>query len=92
MREGTVEDPQLQTASADISATAELDLRDQACPINFVKTKLRLEEMAAGEILEVILDEGEPIQSVPRSVKEEGHRIIKVERLNEAFCVRIEKC
>ena len=82
----------MQTASPNVNAAAELDLRDQACPINFVKTKLRLEEMAAGEILEVILDEGDPIQSVPRSVKEEGHRIINVERLDEAFCVRIEKC
>ncbi len=54
-----------------------LDLRGVLCPINFVKTKLKLEAMADGEILEVYLDSGEPMANVPRSVKNEGHQIIK---------------
>jgi tRNA 2-thiouridine synthesizing protein A len=61
----------------------KLDLKGVACPMNFVKTKLKLEEMQNGEMLEIILDEGEPIQMVPRSVKEEGHQIIKVEKIDE---------
>lgn len=55
-----------------------LDLRGVLCPINFVKTKLKLEEMESGQHLEVLLDDGEPIANVPRSVKEEGHQITKV--------------
>lgn len=58
-----------------------LDLQGVLCPINFVRTKLKLEEMEAGQVLEVILDDGEPMRNVPRSVKEEGHRIIGVEKL-----------
>ncbi|MBI5116797.1 sulfurtransferase TusA family protein [Candidatus Poribacteria bacterium] len=60
---------------------ARLDLRGTRCPINFVKTKLKLEEMEAGEILELWIDDGEPMGNVPRSIKEEGHRIIKAEKL-----------
>ncbi len=55
-----------------------LDLSGVACPMNFVKTKLQLEEMDAGQILHVILDGGEPIRNVPRSVQSEGHKIVEV--------------
>jgi tRNA 2-thiouridine synthesizing protein A len=62
---------------------ARLDLRGTKCPINFVKTKLRLEEMKVGEILELWIDDGEPMRNVPRSIKEEGHRIVKAEKLDD---------
>lgn len=60
--------------------------------MNFVKTKLALEELDSGQLLEVILDEGEPMLNVPRSLKDEGHRIIKVEpREGETFRIVVEK-
>ncbi len=68
-----------------------LNLHGVACPLNFVKTKLALEELAAGELLEVILDEGDAMLNVPRSVKEEGHKIVKVTPEGETFKVLIEK-
>lgn len=60
-----------------------LDLRGVLCPMNWVKTKLTLEEKDEGETLEVIIDEGEPMRNVPRSAKQEGHKIIKVEQVEE---------
>jgi sulfite reductase (ferredoxin) len=51
------------------------DLRGVACPLNYVKTKLKLEMMDAGEKLEVWLDAGEPIKNVPLSVKNDGHLV-----------------
>jgi len=69
----------------------QIDLRGVLCPINFVKTKLKLEMMDSGQILEVLLDDGEPIRSVPRSVKEEGHKIIKVENIEGAYRLLIKK-
>ena len=69
----------------------KIDLRGVLCPINFVKTKLKLEMMDSGQILEVILDDGEPIRSVPRSVKEEGHKIVKVENMENAYRLLIKK-
>ncbi|WP_440951003.1 sulfurtransferase TusA family protein [Methanosphaerula subterraneus] len=68
-----------------------IDLHGVSCPINFVKTKLALEELEEGELLEVILDEGNAMLNVPRSVKEEGHTVIRVEPLGETFRVIIRK-
>lgn len=68
-----------------------LNLIGVQCPINFVRIKLKLEEMEEGKILEVILDEGEPIKNVPRAVKEEGHKIISVENRERTFILLIEK-
>lgn len=70
---------------------AYLDLRGVVCPINFVKTKLKLEEMESGHVLEVVIDAGEPMANVPRSIKEEGHKIIKVDKVDEHFRLLIEK-
>jgi tRNA 2-thiouridine synthesizing protein A len=71
---------------------ASLDLRGVVCPINFVKTKLKLEELGSGEILEIIIDAGEPMANVPRSIKEEGHKVIKVDKLDDKhFRLLIEK-
>jgi len=68
-----------------------LDLQNISCPMNFVKTKVALEQIQNGELLEVILDEGEAMLNVPRSVKDEGHKIIKVISLGETFKVIIQK-
>jgi len=62
--------------------TASLDLRGVACPVNFVKTRLRLDKMATGELLEVLLDDGEPIESVTSSVCSEGHLIESSTRID----------
>ena len=66
------------------------DLRGVACPMNYVKTKLKLEMMDAGERLEVWLDAGEPIKNVPMSVKNDGHKVLIQEALEpEASHYRI---
>jgi sulfite reductase (ferredoxin) len=57
------------------------DLRGVACPLNYVKTKLKLEMMEAGEQLEVWLDAGEPIKNVPMSLKNDGHKVLLQEVL-----------
>jgi sulfite reductase (ferredoxin) len=56
--------------------TATLDLTGVACPMNWVRTKLALERMDAGEELSVRLDRGEPLDSVPRSAREDGHDVV----------------
>jgi TusA-related sulfurtransferase len=75
----------------DIKIDKRLNLKGTPCPMNFVKTKLELEGMNAGEILEVILDDGDPIQNVTASVKDEGHGILKVERINKHWKLIIKK-
>jgi Predicted redox protein, regulator of disulfide bond formation len=68
-----------------------VDLHGVSCPMNFVKTKAALAEINSGEFLEVILDEGDAILNVPRSAKEEGHQVVKVENLGTTFRVVIKK-
>lgn len=68
-----------------------LDLRGVECPLNFVKTKIQLEKMEVGQILEVWLDPGEAIESVPPSVIEEGHEVISQEKVEDYFKVLINK-
>ena len=52
-----------------------LDLTGVICPLNWVKAKLALEELNVGDELTILLDPGEPIESVPRSAREDGHEV-----------------
>jgi tRNA 2-thiouridine synthesizing protein A len=61
--------------------TTELDLTGVACPLNWVKTKLALESIDSGDVLTVRLDPGEPIESVPRSAREDGHEVTVVDEV-----------
>jgi TusA-related sulfurtransferase len=70
----------------------ELDLRGVACPMNFVKTKLFLDKMRPGDRLVVLLDAGEPVESVSSSVEAEGHRVEQMQELPDGhFSVAIRK-
>lgn len=74
-----------------LASDAELDLRGVICPYNFVKTKLKLETMEEGQVLSVLLDEGDPIRNVPRSVENEGHTVLIQERLDQAYRILIRR-
>lgn len=76
---------------SELKIDRSLDLRGVSCPLNFVKTKLTLEGMGTGLILEVLLDDGEPITNVTASVKEEGHQILKVEKISAHWKLVIKK-
>lgn len=65
-------------AEYEIQADERVDITDVVCPVTFVKTKVALEELEDGQILQVHMNNGEPVQNVPRSVKEEGHYILKL--------------
>lgn len=64
---------------ADIKIDDTVDITDVVCPVTFVKAKVALEELDDGQILAIKMNGGEPVQNVPRSVKEEGHQILKLE-------------
>ncbi len=65
----------------DMQIDETIDLRGVKCPMNFVKIKLKLEQMDTGRNLEALVDTGEPMRSIPRAIKEEGHQIIHAEKL-----------
>lgn len=67
------------------------DFRGVMCPMNFVKTKIALTPMQSGQILEILLDDGAPIENVPGSVKNEGHTILSTEKVENYWKVLIKK-
>jgi tRNA 2-thiouridine synthesizing protein A len=60
-----------------------LDLRGEVCPYTFVKTKLALEELAAGAELRVIIDHEPASRSIPRAATQEGHAHVATERTSD---------
>lgn len=66
-----------------------LDLRGTPCPLNFVRTKLRLQQLQPGTLLEVWLDAGEPVEQVPDSLTLSGYAIAAVEPREGFFALRV---
>ena len=62
----------------EIQFDDEVDITDKVCPMTFVKAKVAIDELDDGEILAIRMNDGEPVQIVPRSMKEEGHQILKL--------------
>jgi TusA-related sulfurtransferase len=62
----------------DIIADAAVDITDAVCPVTFVKAKVALDEMDDGQTLSIRMNGGEPVRNVPRSIKDEGHRILRL--------------
>jgi len=67
------------------------DLRGVACPLNFVKAKIALEKLPVGEVLEVLLDEGEPIKNVPASFAGQGQDVLDITDLGGHFCLKVRR-
>ncbi len=82
----TMEDAVTKTADAFKSC------RGVGCPMNLVYTKVELAKLKPGQILELILDDGPPINNVPGSVRREGHKILEQKQLEDGtWLVLIEK-
>jgi len=72
--------------------TYQLDITKEHCPMTFVKTKVELSRLNSGDILEVNLLKGEPLENVPKSAEEQGHEILKVAQVEgDVYQVIIKK-
>ena len=56
-----------------------IDITDKVCPLTFVTAKVAIEELDDGQVLAIRLNDGEPVQDVPRSFKEDGHQVLKLD-------------
>jgi len=68
-----------------------LDLKGVECPYNYVQTKLRLEQMEVGQLLEITIDDGEPMRNVPASLKNDGQEILDTKKLGKHYRLLIRK-
>ncbi|MDR3305699.1 MAG: sulfurtransferase TusA family protein [Clostridiales Family XIII bacterium] len=77
---------------AEKAITKSEDITDVVCPITFVKAKVAIEGLSPGELLELRINEGEAMQNVPRSLKEEGHRVTSAKDNEDGtYTVVVEK-
>jgi tRNA 2-thiouridine synthesizing protein A len=67
----------------EIKVDKTIDIRGQVCPYTFVRSKLAIEKMNVGEVLEIILDHKQAIENVPRSMENEGQKVLKVDQTGE---------
>lgn len=89
-KEEQKEEPKAESESSS-NADVKKDFRGVACPMNFVKTKIQLSAMQSGQLLEILLDDGQPIQNVPGSVRQEGHEVLSTEKVGDYWKVLIKK-
>ncbi len=68
---------------AEIKQDSFVDITDKVCPLTFVKAKVALEELEDGQILAVRMNDGEPVQNVPRSFKDDGHQVLQLDDNND---------
>ncbi len=75
-----------------IKPNSYVNITDVMCPITFVKAKVAIEELEDGQILEIKMNGGEPLNNVPRSLKDEGHKVVQVEdHGNGTYTVFVKK-
>jgi tRNA 2-thiouridine synthesizing protein A len=78
--------------SNKITVNKEIDIRGEVCPYTFVKTKLAIETMNAGQILRILTDHYPAVENVPRSLKGEGHEVLEIEELkNNEWRLTVKK-
>ena len=74
-----------------------LDITREVCPLTFVKTKLLIERLSPGQTAEIRLKGAEPLENVPRSVREHGHEVLSLAPEDDAtdgtgvYLLRIRK-
>lgn len=70
----------------------QIDLRGVSCPTNFVKAKLALEDVENGTTVRILLDDGEAVKNVPRSLKADGHKLVGLKQSEEGhYVLELEK-
>lgn len=76
---------------AKTKSDAFMDLKGVACPINYVKAKIKMETMSVGQTLLLYLDDGEPIRNVPNSLKNDGQEILQMDNKGSYFELLVKK-
>jgi sulfite reductase (ferredoxin) len=90
-KETTTQKQFVNITSKEIANIRKKDFRGVACPMNFVRTKIELATLKSGDLLNILLDNGAPIENVPGSVIAEGHKIVEQKQIEDHWSVIIQK-
>jgi TusA-related sulfurtransferase len=76
----------------DVKIDKKLDIRGQVCPYTLVRSKLGVEAIEVGQIIEILLDYPEASDSIPKAMLNYGHSVLKVEKINDKeWIVQVRK-
>ena len=76
----------------DLKIDKKLDIRGQVCPYTLVRSKLGVEAIEVGQIIEILLDYPEASDSIPKAMLNYGHSVLKVEKINDKeWIVQVRK-
>jgi len=76
----------------DVKIDKKLDIRGEVCPYTLVKSKLGVEAIEVGQVIEILLDYPEASNSIPKAMLNYGHSVIKVEKINDKeWIVQVKK-
>jgi TusA-related sulfurtransferase len=65
------------------NADKKINIKGLTCPYTFVRSKLAIEDMEVGKVLEILLDSSEASENIPKSMRDHGQRVLKVEKIND---------
>jgi TusA-related sulfurtransferase len=73
-------------------ADKQINIKGVVCPYTLVKSKLAVEDIEVGQVLEILLDWPEASESIPKAMHNYGHSVLKVEKINDTdWVIRIKK-
>ena len=76
----------------EIKIDKRLNIKGVVCPYTLVKSKLAMEELKVGQILEILLDYPEAADSIPKAMLNYGHTVLKVEKINSTdWIIQVRK-
>ena len=71
-------------------ARERLDLRGVKCPLSWARAKVRLETLARGTEIDLLLDDPDGARDIPRAAEAAGHHVVRETRADGVFMITIE--
>ena len=68
--------------STNTAIDFRLDITGEVCPMTFVRARLLTEKMASGQVAEILLKGSEPLENVPRSLRDQGDSVLSLEAID----------
>jgi len=76
----------------EIKIDKRINIKGEVCPYTLVKSKLAVEDIEVGQVLEILLDYPEAAESVPKAMLNYGHTVLKKEKINPSdWIIQIKK-